>query len=225
MANVVLDAARCAPRSVSRARDNSNCRIALRLCNNDYFNDYGFFGKVVLKGEILNVCEKTHDRFQYGIHNIRLAVSLQETQTRFIYLAPRQHDAHSALSVLVAPARFHCLQAVLIQAQAFVLIAASPPRCHSTVRSPPDHGLRGRFDGPFICSSCFLGVAEGAEPLFINKDGVFPVGFLRANYVVDLMERPGRMYKLGSYKAAAFCGGVSSRPYTAKSITDNIYTA
>ncbi|OWR40943.1 uncharacterized protein LOC116778968 [Danaus plexippus] len=51
----------------------------------------------------------------------------------------------------------------------------------------------------------------------LDKDERFPAGLLRANYVVDLMENPGRLLPLSSPEAMSVCGAKCT-PYTARAL-------
>ncbi|XP_060806930.1 uncharacterized protein LOC106129776 [Amyelois transitella] len=52
--------------------------------------------------------------------------------------------------------------------------------------------------------------SDGHEP---DKEETFPAGLIRVNYVVDLMERPGRLIKRGSVETRLVCGPTCSPPY------------
>ncbi|CAG9581876.1 unnamed protein product [Danaus chrysippus] len=62
---------------------------------------------------------------------------------------------------------------------------------------------------------CEVAVPEMDPNGPMDKDERFPAGLLRANYVVDLMERPGRLLPLSSPEAKNVCGAKCT-PYTAR---------
>ncbi|XP_075981402.1 armadillo repeat-containing protein 3-like [Anticarsia gemmatalis] len=55
-----------------------------------------------------------------------------------------------------------------------------------------------------------------------DKDGEenYPAGLLRANYVVDLLMRPGRLLPLGGREARLICGPKTAPPYTTSTISE-----
>ncbi|KAL4721641.1 hypothetical protein ACJJTC_014305 [Scirpophaga incertulas] len=56
---------------------------------------------------------------------------------------------------------------------------------------------------------CELAVPEGTS----DNDERYPAGLLRANYVIDLMQNPGRLWPLHGLEASRICGHDYS-PYT-----------
>ncbi|XP_063616275.1 armadillo repeat-containing protein 3-like [Cydia splendana] len=62
---------------------------------------------------------------------------------------------------------------------------------------------------------CEVAVPEGSENAM--KEGNYPAGLLRANYVVDLMVKPGRLLPLGGEDARRVCGCDPAQPrYTSR---------
>ncbi|XP_053611677.1 uncharacterized protein LOC128675920 isoform X2 [Plodia interpunctella] len=61
---------------------------------------------------------------------------------------------------------------------------------------------------------CEVAVPEPDPDAPDDKMDSFPAGLIRVNYVVDLMEQPGRLLKRGSEEARRICGPTCSPPYT-----------
>ncbi|KAJ8736034.1 hypothetical protein PYW08_006690 [Mythimna loreyi] len=58
------------------------------------------------------------------------------------------------------------------------------------------------------------------EEIDHQKPQVFPAGLLRTNYVVDLIQRPGRLIPRGGREARLICGPACSLPYTARELPE-----
>ncbi|XP_068626528.1 armadillo repeat-containing protein 3 [Battus philenor] len=63
---------------------------------------------------------------------------------------------------------------------------------------------------------CEVAVPE-PDPDEPDQEEKFPAGLLRANYVVDLMDCPGRLLPCGSFEAKRVCGPTCDSLYTARS--------
>ncbi|KAF9420320.1 hypothetical protein HW555_003381 [Spodoptera exigua] len=65
---------------------------------------------------------------------------------------------------------------------------------------------------------CEVGVPEIDPEEDHEKVHNFPAGLLRSNYIVDLMQNPGRLIPRGGRDARKICGPVCSPPYTARKL-------
>ncbi|XP_028175545.1 uncharacterized protein LOC114363880 [Ostrinia furnacalis] len=67
---------------------------------------------------------------------------------------------------------------------------------------------------------CEIAVAELEPGQHLDQVENYPAGLLRANYVVDLVEAPGRLLPRGGHEAARVCGPACAPPYTAHQLPD-----
>ncbi|CAG9796326.1 unnamed protein product [Diatraea saccharalis] len=67
---------------------------------------------------------------------------------------------------------------------------------------------------------CEVAVPELRLDEELEREEKYPAGLLRANYVVDLMMRPGMLYVKDSHEAARVCGPTCMPPYTARELPE-----